>query len=69
MYYAFDIAGMNLILGLFTHILASEERNLIPKELIRRYRIIRNLLFLGGVMLLVSALPVFWAISIAGIPF
>ena len=67
-YYAFDIAGMNLILGLFTHILASEEKNLIPKELIGRYKTIRDLLFLGGAMFLVSALPVFWAISIAGVP-
>ena len=67
-YYGLDIGAMNLVLAYFTHILASEEKALIPKELIRKYKVIRDLLFLGGAIFLVSALPIFLAISVAGEP-
>ena len=68
LYYSLDVGGMNLILAYFTHLLASEEKNLIPKELMRRYREIRNVLVLGGAIFLVSAIPFFWDIVYAGIP-
>ena len=67
-YYGFDIGGMNLILAYFTHILASEEKNLIPKELVRKYKVTRDLLVVGGAMFLVSDLPAFLTVMIAGEP-
>jgi uncharacterized membrane protein len=63
-YYALDIAGMNAILAYFTHILTLEEKNLIPSDMRRRYRIMRNLLLLGAAIFLVSDLPIFWSIII-----
>ena len=66
--FALDIAGMNLILAYFTHLLASEEKNLIPKELIHRYKGIRNVLALGAAIFLASALPPLWVVVYAGIP-
>lgn len=67
-YYGLDIGGMNMILAYFTHILASEEKNLIPRELVYRYKAIRDLLFVGGVMFLISDLPFFWSVMLGGTP-
>jgi uncharacterized membrane protein len=68
LYYGLDIGGMNLILAYFTHILASEEKNLIPTELIHRYKVIRNLLVVGAAMFLASDLPLFGEFGVAGLP-
>ncbi len=57
-----------MILGFFTHILTLEEKKLIPKELMRRYRLIRNFAFLGAGLLLLSTLPQFWTFRIGGFP-
>jgi uncharacterized membrane protein len=63
-YYGLDIGGMNLVLAYFTHILASEEKKLVPRELISRYKTTRNLLIVGASFFLISDLPVFWGISV-----
>jgi uncharacterized membrane protein len=67
-FYALDIAGMNLTLAYFTHVLTLEEKNLIPEDLRRHYRITRNLLFLGAAVFLISVLPIFWDVLILGYP-
>jgi len=67
-YYALDIGGMNFILAYFTHLLASEERNLIPRELMVRFKNTRNALILGGAIFLISGLPVFWDVIVYGTP-
>jgi len=67
-YYGLDIAGMNLILAYFTHLLASEERNLIPREMIGRYKTVRNLLVAGAALFLISELPFFWSYMVQGVP-
>jgi uncharacterized membrane protein len=67
-YYALDIGAMNLILAYFTHVLASEERNLIPRVLMRRYKLIRNLLLFSSAIFFLSDLPVFWTVIVAGAP-
>jgi len=67
-YYGLDIGGMNLVLAYFTHILASEEKNLIPRELMGRYRTTRNLLVVGAALFLLSDIPVFWGIFVGGLP-
>lgn len=67
-YYAFDIGGMNLILAYFSHILTVEEKNLIPKDMVRRFKTSRNFLLGSASIFLISALPVFWDIIVAGLP-
>jgi uncharacterized membrane protein len=67
-YYGIDIGAMNLILAYFTHVLASEERNLIPHQFIRRYKIIRNLLVVSAAIFLSSDIPIFWSIVVSGAP-
>ena len=67
-YYGADIGAMFLILAYFTHLLASEERNLIPREFIRRYKAIRNLLVASSAVFLISDLPAFWVFPLPGVP-
>ena len=66
-YYALDVGCMNLILGFFTHQLSVEDKKLISKELVQKYRISRNFTVGEGVLFLVSAIPIFWNIEIAGV--
>jgi uncharacterized membrane protein len=67
-YYGIDIGSMNLILAYFTHVLTLEEKNLIPRELIHRTKVARNLLLAAAAVFLVSDLPVFYDIIVAGTP-
>lgn len=67
-FYALDVGGMNLILAYFTHVLTMEDRGLIPKELTRRYKTIRNTLLLSSSIFFVSIVPVFWTVFVGGIP-
>src|SRR5712692_5081267 len=66
--YALDLGGLFAILGLFTRQLTIEERNLIPKELMNRYRRIRNAEFGTAALFLISALPVFGTFLVGGVP-
>jgi uncharacterized membrane protein len=68
LYYGLDISAMNFILAYFTHVLASEERNLIPRQFVRRYKLIRNLLVSSSSIFLLSELPIFWDITLDGVP-
>ena len=67
-YYALDVGGMNFVLAYFTHLLASEEKGLIPRELIHRYKLTRDFLILGGAMFLASDIPILWTITLNGTP-
>ncbi len=68
LYYGLDIGGMNIVLAYFTHILTREERRLIPREMIHRFRVTRNLLLVAAALFLVSDLPVFWGPTFLGLP-
>jgi uncharacterized membrane protein len=67
-YYGFDIGGMNLVLAYFTHILTREEKNLIPRELINKYKVTRDVLLSAAAVFLVADLPFFSAIGPGGEP-
>ena len=66
--YAVDLAGLVVILGLFTHMLTTEERRLIPASKLRQQRRIRNALFISAFLFLVSTIPQFAAWRLEGTP-
>ena len=66
--YALDMAGLMLILGLFTQQLAREEKGLVPKELLNRYKRVRSLLFLSAALFAITILPLFWTTRALGQP-
>ena len=68
LYYGLDVGFMNLVLAYFTHVLASEEKNLIPRELMHRYRVTRNLVILAAAIFLLSDLPFFMDVVVYGQP-
>jgi hypothetical protein len=52
------------ILAFFIHELTAEERRLIPKELVREYRLMLYSTVTSACLVLLSALPVFWSIIV-----
>ena len=67
-YYALDIGGMNVVLAYFAHLLTVEEKNLIPRELVSRFKVTRNSLLVGGLIFIASAAPIFWTIGVEQTP-
>jgi hypothetical protein len=61
--YALDLAALFGILGGFALTLASDERKLIPKGLIRRYRFEGASQIACGLIFVVSALPIFFTLK------
>jgi uncharacterized membrane protein len=66
--YALDLAGLMVILGLFTHMLTTEDRRLVPARLLGHQRRSRNAFFASAFLFLVSTLPQFLAWTFAGFP-
>ena len=66
--YALDMAGLMLILALFANQLAREEKGLVPKESLKKFRRVRDTLFLSAALFAITVLPVFWMIKISGQP-
>ncbi len=62
--YALDIGAIYGILALFTHILASEERKLVAPDLLREYKLSRNLEIVVAIIFLVSAIPQVWVLNV-----
>jgi len=62
--YALDIGAIYGILALFTHILASEERKLVAPDLLRKYKLSRNLEIVVAIIFLVSAIPQVWILNV-----
>ncbi len=62
--YALDIGAIYGILALFTHILASEERKLVAPDLLRKYKLSRNLEIVVAIIFLVSAIPQVWVLNV-----
>jgi len=66
--YALDMAGLVTIIALFTHQLALEEKGLVPKESLAKYKRIRNTLFISAALFLVTILPIFWTLKLWNLP-
>ncbi len=57
--YAVDLGLMNLILAYFMQELTRKDRKLIPKDLLRSYRLQRYSAFVTAAVFLASAIPIF----------
>ncbi|MGD0175390.1 MAG: hypothetical protein ABSC50_01010 [Candidatus Bathyarchaeia archaeon] len=66
--YALDMTGLMLILALFTHQLAKEERGLVPKASLLQYKRVRNVLFISAALFAITALPPFWSFKLWNLP-
>jgi hypothetical protein len=55
---------MFMILAFFNHSLANEEKNLVPKSALKRYRFDRNYGIVVAPIFLISAVPVFGTITV-----
>lgn len=65
-YYALDIAGMNFVIGYFTHLTTVEGKKLIPESLVRKFRQSRNYILFAGLVFAFSAIPGIGAINVFG---
>jgi uncharacterized membrane protein len=68
LYYGLDIGLMNLVLAYFTHLLVQEERSLIPREMIGRYKAIRDHNIFGAAIFLAADFPLYVAVDMGGVP-
>jgi uncharacterized membrane protein len=59
-FYATDLGVMMAILASFSLVLADEERNLIPKNLIKEFRIQSAIMFVAALLFFISILDIFW---------
>jgi len=66
--YALDMTGLMVILALFAQQLAREERGLVPKEAMTRYRRFRDVLLISAALFAITTLPVFWSTKLLGQP-
>ena len=66
--YALDLGGLMLILAFFIHELTREESRLIPRRLLKGYRLTMDTTILAGSLFLLSTLPVFWSTIIVTPP-
>ncbi len=66
--YALDMTGLMVILALFTQQLAMEERGLVPKEALARYKRLRDVLFISAALFAITVLPAFWTTKFLGQP-
>jgi uncharacterized membrane protein len=65
--FAADMGSIMLILAYFSNQLTAEERKLIPKELLRNYRLLTYSSVITAALFFVSILPIFWSLAVLGI--
>jgi len=66
--YALDLGALMIVLAYFIHELTREERRLIPKEMMRGFKLTMYTTIISASIFFVSALPVFWSIVIIPSP-
>ena len=68
MLFALDLGLMYLILAFFFHNLANEEKKLVPKDTIWKFKVSRNVALLACVVLFISMAPVFYSTNAFSFP-
>jgi len=66
--YALDLGALMIILAFFTYELTVEDRHLIPRELMRSYRLTMYTTVIAASIFIISALPIFWSVVIISSP-
>jgi len=62
--YALDLACMFIILAFFNHSLAQEEKKLVSKSQLGRYRLARNSCLINAAIFIISTAPVFGSLTV-----
>jgi uncharacterized membrane protein len=65
--YAVDMSAIFLVMGYFTRELTKEQKKLLPKGLLRSYRLLTYGHLVAAALFLVSILQIFWTFSILGL--
>jgi len=65
--YALDMGSIFLLLSYFTHELTVEDKKLVPKELLRKFRLMRNATIATAALFYVSTIPLFWTVAVYGV--
>jgi len=68
MLYALDMTGLMLCLAFLTQQLAREEKGLVPKESLGRYKRVMSILFISAALFAITILPIFWTLKLQGLP-
>jgi len=66
--FALDLTGILLILATFAHVISLEEKKLVAPQLAKLFRSGRNRMLVLAVLMGVTALPVFWQVTLFGTP-
>jgi len=66
--YALDVGALMIVIAYFTHEVTVEERHLIPRELMRGYRITMYTTLAAAAVFIISVLPIFWSIVVIQSP-
>jgi hypothetical protein len=66
--YALDMTGLMLILALFTRQLSEEERGLVPKDSLAKFKRVRDTLLVSAALFAITMLPSFWTTTLLGQP-
>ena len=66
--FAFDLAGMLAILATFSHVISTEENDLVEPQIARIFRQSRNVKLILCALSIISIAPIFWTITFLTIP-
>jgi hypothetical protein len=66
--FALDLSGILLILAAFSHVISIEENKLVSLEVVHLFRNGRNRMLVLSVVMAASIAPVFWQVSVFGVP-
>jgi uncharacterized membrane protein len=66
--YALDMTGLMLILALFTRQLSKEEKGLVPKAALVKFKRVRDTLLVSAALFAITILPAFWTNQLFGQP-
>jgi len=66
--YALDLGCLLIVIAYFIHELTVEDKRLIPRDLMRDYRLTMYASIVGALMFIVSVLPVFWNVIVISSP-